>query len=612
MGEPFHGLVITSQAIRLQDELPDSPRGSKPLFASLDIVSSPKGEIQKIFGHFGASVEPLSVGRDSASDAFDEYERLAAMGGVAGGSLSFMSTTACDELPQFLSQGNGLGTEARWDPLVLVRSVGNASSGSSGNPNASSNDFLVRYGTSLPDPHDVQSRLFAGYFAGVLAQRRSYLFSPGLAQRIYNIVLPAGFLMPTAAGESHPFMVLPFVTYVMSPSHDRFRRVVTVSVLFLPVQWALGPDSALSLRTMTTAEAGDLAWTWDWSPARRRNVGDSKNGIAEWQLRGDLRGYLRGGAAVSPSDGCMTSRGFTQVLLQGVSSYSYFGRDSISDEHQQGINKAVGEIIYVDTIRAMLASKTSLVFTSPLSGSDGSTETNVDSNLRQDARQIADYLILHSDSGPEHPLTSSLHVDLPMIPEADRLDAYFVPPHSALVHSYDPGGGWNQRRLPFWMVGYVVYYIAALSSLRAAIVGINHEVDHMPRKRRSVEQMGEVMIEMEEVFDFDFIVRPNRQFFEALRDADGLTRDFDLLEKKVERARSDTMLAIEATRADLLRQITFAGVFVSVVLLGATLLPRLSTGSHSGAFWLSLVAAISSLIVISVLLWQWFRGRGKS
>jgi hypothetical protein len=562
--------------------------------------------------------------------------------------------------------------EPRWDPAVLtVRAL--EPEGTLCSPH----DLRILSHQS-PDPLRGRLDRLSSYVRLILAQRRSYLFTPSLAGRIHNVVLPPGLLSPVFESDegevpSH-LLVVPVVTLFKTPGviaklrrdeASPFRRAMTLTLIHIPLSSLPSePDSvrSLDLRAFSFEEASEITATWDWSAARIRHQERYQVQSSEpwkYRLSGDLAIYLRetmssyassdsGRTATMRDTGAegdaypreFTLRGFSQTVLHlcglAVSAGigQWIGVDSVSVSKQRGL-VTVSNWLEAEVVRAQTVSKSSLIFGGPiedLAGRDCKNDNQALNlhpvgpvpsmewagdwfGLEDESARLANYLVAEAPEADVRKTVKKSRMSPPEIPEGARVEAYYVRPHSTLVYFYGPGQSQPhepltaQKRLGGWMLGYLLFNAIALSSARAMIVGLNRDLLEIEGRTKRRVDLGRTYLELDEVFDMDFAVRPNRSFYEAILKRDGVKRDFKLLEDRLGRVAQDIELVNSRVR-DTVAVLLAAAIFAaSIGVLIATYL--FAQDRHTGEFFWLIVGISSVLALLGGALVYFYRRQRK-
>ena len=491
-------------------------------------------------------------------------------------------------------------TEPLWDPLLIGHTAEGAKSrvGARLGKNSYVNDLVISEVQHESDrkltPSEMCSEIeetiqsVAQYLSLILGQRRSYLFTPALACRIFNVTLPAGLMIASGTlgggarlASENPlrrgFIVVPVVTLICSPRGSRMRRTATVANYFIPVKLDRlnGPNEhrhqpcGLALRDLESDEAAEMSASWDLSPSRAR-ISREERVLETYEVFGGLARY--GSVGTTPWSSDWTARRVLERILQLTMMCVTSGRAAIADarksrsqsDHIQGVRAQINDEI----LRCLSLSKASLIFA-------WDTQTNVEDREDTWAHQMAGFLVSGDAAEMPRPEIDQLHTSKVLIPEGAYVDSYFVAPHSCLVYEYrSKAGRTAQKRSALFNIGYITYYLISLSAIRETVLALHHEVESVDTDIEIAYAAASRIAEVEEVFDLDLGVRPQKRFYEELLRIDGVTSDFNNLREKLGVLTNESILRYQARQSRSLRVLTIiiavAAIFSSVGIL----LPR--------------------------------------
>lgn len=510
------------------------------------------------------------------------------------------------KLPPLFAEISSQGSErTSWDPVLL----GGGVDGPDGNV-VNPNDTIV---VARSDPSAAERDLLE-YLAVVWGQRRSYLFAPALATRIHNVFLPVGLLERTSpampSSDEEALIVAPIVTLVASPMSHSFRRVVTLSLVVLPVRGAsrtgaatvgdADPLDGWRVGRISEPDLVEVAAQWDWSPARARN------GPQVYELSGTLARYL----ALYPSPPARradrhTFRSLAETLLVCVGLSMCTGRAEVTAD-ASGTSRRDRDLALVEheALESLHIAKTSLVFAwvdddpnvDPFFAADelAASFTNLlFSTVRRPRRDV----LLESLKMPESP-----------VPEGAFTSAYYLAPHSALVHGYAVAGAESRRRGPVWMLSYLSYLVIALSAIRASLLALHRELDQVADSRGHPLRTAEALVELEEVFDLQFAVKAHKAYYEDIRSRDGSLADYAQLVREVSLLRDEATLrrAHEQSRRLLVATALVAALTGPLAISSVVGLIVSSSDTSLRAQWgwaaagISIAAALVAAVILLV------------
>lgn len=437
----------------------------------------------------------------------------------------------------------------------------------------------------------------------------------------------------------------------------RYRDVLTLTILHIPVTVAARTSSnerqdtghplTARLRDLEHSEAGTFCGTWDWSPARARRLKVNTDGTEEgsgrsrtYRLYGDLNHYLKHLSDISMSDGIdlpYSPRGWAQVLVsamlrqvnaascpQGARKKRWSPMLSAGDIRRKSTRDTddcarTEDRLHDHLIWALTGGKVSSVFVGPMSLNSAlqSVRSTWSNDHKPDATafEFANYLLeARSDLPGRSTVDERWQLDPSSISFGRDVSSYYVAPRSTLVHVYGlshqtsntamsptvaAASAW-MKRLPLWMVGYISYYGVAISCARTLIAALNEDVDRFSADQSLLSHSSDRLLDAEEIFDFEFAVRSNRDFYHQLEEKDGVLSDFSLLERKVDRVRADAILRRE-------QLLSAAALWLSVTVFASTGLTVLLGSSEDGARWW----VGGGLLFVSLIIAAWISWRTK-
>jgi hypothetical protein len=431
----------------------------------------------------------------------------------------------------------------------------------------------------------------AEFLGSVLGQRRSYLFAPDLASRIFNLTLPAALLLeepPTTAAtrvglpeQRRGFALIPVVTMLASPRGRSLRRTVTMSFYLLPIVAAdrhvdntCDSESHVATRGFCEVEANSLAATFDWSPARAR-LDSSARPLTRYRVRGDLATY------VSATDVMTLRQVIEHVAL------------TVATRLAAGNTRPVDGRLADEMLRCISLSKSSLVFTWHRGHQRARGELT--------PARLAEFIVTQQSSLQPPPDIAALSLPQPMIPE--RIDSYYVWAHSCLVYDLEVDTAGGQPRHPIWNAGYVTYYMLSISALRETVLTLHREAEGRPTAFRMADRLAEV----EEFFDLDLAVLPQKRFYDVLLEREGLRADFRNLREKLDVLVSEATIHVQQAQQRSLFLITVVigafTVFAAVATVVAGWGPQLrvagvTVGRMTATFGLLGLFALTTLVAV--------------
>ena len=386
-------------------------------------------------------------------------------------------------------------------------------------------DFIVTTEGGLPVSHALADA--QRFLVFIFALRRSAIFASSLRERIYNIWLPAGILVP--AGVPDPgagkLAVFPFVGLTRRPSSQAWRFVFTFNAVIAPTT----SDEGKTNRELTDAEVGALVGCLDgpsMNPTRRECdlpkyevVGDTWRSYADRLLRQEPSCLLK--VPARPADG--TLRNWFELLFFSVARRQLVGSADGGRRQDPGDEYLADEVLRslrtTSCWSVLLDAPPDLEPASPAdpSPSDGrswSPKTGLDGLM-----ECFDHLAI----GPARWFrpTDEDRVDQGRVGERTWM-AWALPIRRCIVTFYFskaedfPG----RSRLNLFVV--LAHMIAGLMTTREILVKLGHDVELHRESQAAADLHRKYIIELEEMFDLDIAWTFYRRIYQRLRRLRGL------------------------------------------------------------------------------------------
>lgn len=419
------------------------------------------------------------------------------------------------ELPQSLA----FGMDALLDSTSLVDqspcffTVGGSSSTSSGAEHHAI-DFLVIPRDVLESRDDnrclgefSESEGFkvAVELALTQAHRRWHMFTPELAQRTYNVVLPYGIFRV----EKRDFIGVPVITMTRRPGRGQFRRSLSISLVLVPhVSISSGPNVPFRVWGQLL---DDSAMSLANAP-----VTDPRCEMFE-MLESPLASYLNEAATgirqltplVQPVDAWM--RDISRSVLTKLT-----GKREPSDlANLIEKNLLAASSLGVRRGAVLLLSDFDDCELTLLSRGGGAKETKVSSLLDALGEMelgVSDWRA--ASIATTTTLKSSEYV-------------YYLPERRTLL-ALMPSPAWEEppgQSLRF-LLSVLLSVTIGLSTVRSIAYFFHHEVELVRRNRRLGELTTEFVTDLDEAYDLDLTVPAYKRLYEEIKDRSQVERDF--------------------------------------------------------------------------------------
>lgn len=467
-------------------------------------------------------------------------------------------------LPKALdwSEFNGDGGGEYEDPLLVFTDSYDSE------PIATVNDFFIESPSHWGGTADITKALLE-----VMAHKRSRLFGFPLANRFVNVMLPHLFLRSSESCGA--WIVQPLVSFIRGERDRRqLRNTYTVTFFLLPVA-----DDLVGSRRMTIEQAKQMTnagWGYAASP--------SLESLSSFALSGPLFGYLSRLAKFDLLAMCALSddqsadpdadrnslrlnlRQTVERIAFGVALIATQGR---SDRAGSRLMRRVGN----DVVMALGSARVSSVI---------AVDSLEDSEVRAPIGQGRIF--------PEE--LSSLMATLaeplraPQIGDRDaqecRLDRPFndnaiyaagvIPVRRCIVVVSSDAAQWGSRESALMQAGSVAYMTLGAAAAIGAMREIDRRLECMVGSdpRRIAEIDREIASDLHEIYDLDITRESYRQMYRRLRNSLGITRDYEILQDKMETLFRATSTFHTRRSERLLAGLTAAIVVLSVFILIGT------------------------------------------
>lgn len=542
--------------------------------------------------------------------------------------VSFRHSTSTDLAPlSFLENGptaklgesvaSPLRKDAKTESGILVRDA-------SGDLQCPNEYYIHAPGDHLCELLQPMTRLFLE----VLGQRRTLMFSPALAERIYHVMYPPGILsLRCGEDEETPgYVVLPWITMIRSPYTSRFRHTIEVSMILVPVvdrrcdgQMLRSLDE-LPSRPLNVAEIAHFvgrsdgaapAFSWDVEPDR-------------YDMGGPLLHYLRSLAAFV--DGIPP---FRKKRVGG--EYLVYDNNSVR-ALQQVLSKALGPSNCLLSMREL----TELVgsglcghlllrrsnrkirveselrlqrFPDELAQSIALNQTTCVMLVSDEYRRSARNWTARSVASWIDQWTGSQDVQSSVVYDQPAWSLYHMDPLRTFLVLYDRHYQDFPDRSVLQPLGWLAHMTASLSALTEMLVSFYHEVEEPDDVDELLPITSDIVLNFDELYDLDILWRAYRNVYDRCRSSLKINEDYDQLRRKVAAIRSDVEARTRERTDRGIRLIESIGAVVASAILLSALADNSSVRAFLGqpATRALAIAATSVLAVILVVVLVHFR-----
>lgn len=447
------------------------------------------------------------------------------------------------------------------------------------------NDFLVRQQSG--EPGEEISQLFLE----LMAHKRSRLFGFALANRIVTLMLPHAILEPSqlssraSPGAAGEWFMQPLISLIRGGTGRRnFRRMYALTLFLLPVE---DRGNSLAARLMTPAEMKAMVNPgWGFAAAPPPGTGTyfkSPESLLEYLseiARLDMAGIgprlRRQGSAAGPSqpDGA-TLRQIAERVAFGVGLTLAQGEGGLGEREKRHIGNAV--------ITSLGSARVSSLVVVDKDLKPGKIKKPV----REEPFPGALLSLMNNLACPARsPKARDRHsrkyrLDRPFV-DSELYAIGVLPTKRCLVVTSSRDAQYGVRESAFMQAGS----IAHMTIGAATAIGTMREIDRRlefledadePRAIAKID--AEIASDLAEIYDLDITRESYRAIYQRLRDRLGITRDYVMLQGKMEMLYRATSTFHARKSERLLVGLTAAIVALSVLILIGTIIVA---GKHGG------------------------------
>jgi hypothetical protein len=483
-----------------------------------------------------------------------------------------------------------------------------------GRPRA--NDYLIVNDDS-PDtcPPKADPVAVSWLLCQLLAHRRSRLFGWSLERRIFNVLLPHALLRPSSEcgrGEScssGAWIAQPALSLFLAAKDRGFRPIFSLTLFMIPVvleedgksssedgksskehgksssedapsaQCSHGAPTVDS-RTMGKAEIYQTIQA-GWSVATSR----PRSTRPRFTVSGPLCDYV---AALDPSLparlditpaqrtshmsaaggatwSLLTLRQTTETSLFAAALRMVVGPGASADRDTR---ERIGDRV----LMALSASRASSVVVvdeklNKQECAESRSEGRFPGSLGHLMQEIAGPI--HIASGNDYRLDRSFF-------DEDDYAIGVLPANRCIVVTTDPCSQMGYQESGLLEAGWIAYMVIGAATATGMMRAIYHEIEQVdqskPNAIAAIER--EVVVDLHEIYDLDITWEQYRHRYGLLRDALGITRDYESLQCKLDALSRETRTRFEGTAQMRLMWLTAAIVLLTLVVVVVTMLHK--------------------------------------
>jgi hypothetical protein len=427
------------------------------------------------------------------------------------------------------------------------------------------NDFLVTKHL-VPDDREPISQLLLE----LMAHKRSRLFGFRLANRFVNVLLPHAELYPvgqraTRAGRKKAWFVQPLVSFIRG-GHDRDRLRPTYALTFFLIPAMAGEGFAR--RPTSATEIGkvlDAGWGFAAAPP--------ENTLARFDLGGELFEYLSPAARLDLlGEGRDAKRG---LELRRVVELAAFGVGLVLAQGRS--SKATSKtkaLIGNEVVAALGSARVSSVVVRD----DALKAKEVRRPINPKAFPQPLLSLMEGLSDPirapqaADPLARTYRLDRPFVDD-DLYATGVLPVKRCLVVS-SGRAQYGIRESALMQAGSIAYMTIGAATAIGTMRTIDRRLEYLdvadPTRIAAID--SEIAADLGEIYDLDIVRESYREVYRRLRNSLGITRDYALLQDKMQALYRATSTLHEDKAQRQIAWLTAAIVILSVFILFGTLI----------------------------------------
>lgn len=433
----------------------------------------------------------------------------------------------------------------------------------------STNDFLVE--TWEHGVEGKRSEQTASSLLEAVAFRRSQLFGLAISNRFVNVMLPCATLTPSDGvidDQKGPLILLALVSLMRDGrDHREFRRMYSLTLYVLPVRSA----EDWSAREMDSVEIESLVNAgWGLADAIPSEA------VPKYKFRGPLHDYVtclaRPGATHlltrAEAEEGLSLRMVTEMIAYGVALRMAQGsRGGASDMTKRSIGNDVVTTLCTARVSAALVVDRDL--------KPGNVEVPISTvdppgSLKRLMKTLAPGVRVPEEWTPAQ--RRKYRLDRPFVDSKNHAVG-IIPANRCLLVAYVPKELRSDRVPLLSLVAGVTFMTVGAATAIATLRSIDRDLEQLEREdpRKIAEIDGEVATDLHEIYDLDISNETYRNLYRRLRDRLGITRDYKILQDKMQTLYRATTTYHDDREQKQLNWLTAAIVVLSVLILIVTI-----------------------------------------
>lgn len=432
------------------------------------------------------------------------------------------------------------------------------------------NDYLLTKGEF--DPAETTNPCAISWLlAQLLAHRRSRLFGPSLAKRIFNVLLPYTVLCSTRQ-DARDWVMQPAFSLFSMPERSEFRPLFSFTLFMVPVRAGEAPDGT---RTVTGrgVERSELAATASgWALA----VATPFEAQPTFTAVGPLPAYLEANSPQGLGELGLSASEQTQQLMR-------IGHDGSQAPASLTIRQITEAIAFTYALRLVAGPGGEVtqpnrrkigerVLTS-MSASRVSAVVLLDSNPTNTMGDQLDALkaAMKSTAGPVQVELDKEHRIDRAYYDSGRYAIGVLPGQRCIVVTTLERDQQSYQESGLLQAGWIAYIAIGAATATGMIRALYRDIERADSPRKIADVEHEIVVDLHEIYDLDITGEMYKHRYKLVRGLLGVEEDYAALMNKLQALHQRATTTFEQRAQRRLEWLTVAIVLLSALILAFTI-----------------------------------------
>jgi hypothetical protein len=477
------------------------------------------------------------------------------------------------------------------------------------------NEYLVE----PPGGDSEVARPLSHLFLELLAQRRSLLFAPALAERIYNIMFPLGIL--TEVNGNDGFLLVPWLTLIRGSFTSRCRHTIEFGMFLLPIKderpdrehlTDLAPlternlDANEVVRIAARGDGSGPTFSWERSPQQFHLSGPLRKHLVE--LKHHLPTIIGNKRKIAGEWLCVDERvaRALESILAGLTDPEV----SIREVSEGLTASTIGQVfVHHSAIKHDESRVRVEQFADEIAQSIAMNQVisilTCTTNLDREAVAIGLANEIDGWIGNQNATAAEIYKD-------SSWSLYHLNPLRCFLITYDSARRDFPSNTPLQPIGWLAYIMGSLAALTEMLTSFYHEIEEPEEIQGLLGVTSDIVLNFDEIYDLDILWHAYRDVYDKCVKALHINRDYDQLLRKVSGIRAEVETESRIRTEDSVHAIGVLGAAVAtfVVLIEACQHEAVNRFVWHNSWGLVLVS-IFLLVIASTVLWTCWRSTSR-